>query len=210
MLNSAGTGNFYNAPSVHFACDICDYNVSLFYHHHHYYYGRVVWYKIINNSCFVVVRDLSPFLKTNDYCAIPQQLKDQLGERYPEARRAYLKTGGDFPFLSRPDEVNLHLQVYVVSDFSYITWDLLTVLGSLVYVLTCLYHHGSYTSGGLAWKLGQIWFTTYLKVILEEVLAKRVTKMTLTSPTKMIEGAQGIHLLNTRTILAQKAQEPVI
>lgn len=50
-------------------------------------------------------------LKTNDYCAIPQQLKDQLAERYPGARRAYLKTGGDFPFLSRPDEVNLHLQV---------------------------------------------------------------------------------------------------
>lgn len=50
-------------------------------------------------------------LKTNDYCAIPQQLKDQLSERYPEARRADLKTGGDFPFLSRPDEVNLHLQV---------------------------------------------------------------------------------------------------
>jgi hypothetical protein len=50
-------------------------------------------------------------LKTNDYCAIPQQLKDQLSERYPEARRAQLKTGGDFPFLSRSDEVNLHLQV---------------------------------------------------------------------------------------------------
>eukprot|EP00256_Glycine_max_P057087 XP_014624796.1 uncharacterized protein LOC100789629 isoform X2 [Glycine max] len=52
-------------------------------------------------------------MDTNDYCAIPQQLKDQLGERYPEARRAYLKTGGDFPFLSRPDEVNLHLQLHL-------------------------------------------------------------------------------------------------
>lgn len=50
-------------------------------------------------------------MKTNDYSAIPQQLKDQLSERYPGARRAQLKTGGDFPFLSRPDEVNLHLQV---------------------------------------------------------------------------------------------------
>lgn len=52
-------------------------------------------------------------LKTNDYCAIPQQLKDQLSERYPEARRAQLKTGGDFPFLSRSDEVNLHLQLHL-------------------------------------------------------------------------------------------------
>lgn len=55
-----------------------------------------------------------PSLKTNDYCAIPQQLKDQLCERYPGARRAYLKSGGDFPFLSRPDEVNLHLQVMIL------------------------------------------------------------------------------------------------
>lgn len=50
-------------------------------------------------------------MKTNDYCAIPQQLKDQVIERYPGARQACLKSGGDFPFLSRPDEINLHLQV---------------------------------------------------------------------------------------------------
>lgn len=63
--------------------------------------------------CSVVFFDMYChfLLKTNDYCAIPQQLKDQLSERYPEARRAQLKTGGDFPFLSRSDEVNLHLQV---------------------------------------------------------------------------------------------------
>lgn len=52
-------------------------------------------------------------MDTNDYCAIPQQLKDEVGERYPGARRADLKTGGDFPFLSRPDEVNLHLQLHL-------------------------------------------------------------------------------------------------
>ncbi|CAI0413834.1 unnamed protein product [Linum tenue] len=52
-------------------------------------------------------------MDTNDYCATPQQLKDQLSERYPEARRAQLKSGGDFPFLSRPDEVNLHLQLHL-------------------------------------------------------------------------------------------------
>ncbi|KAL6979689.1 hypothetical protein U1Q18_021346 [Sarracenia purpurea var. burkii] len=52
-------------------------------------------------------------LKTNDYSATPQELKDQVSERYPGARRAYLKTGGDFPFLSRPDEINLHLQLHL-------------------------------------------------------------------------------------------------
>ncbi|KAL0331392.1 UNVERIFIED_CONTAM: Maspardin [Sesamum angustifolium] len=53
---------------------------------------------------------LITIMDTNDFCAIPQQLKDQVTERYPGARQAYLKSGGDFPFLSRPDEVNLHLQ----------------------------------------------------------------------------------------------------
>lgn len=52
-------------------------------------------------------------IDTNDYCAIPQQLKDEVCERYPGARQAYLKSGGDFPFLSRPDEVNLHLQLHL-------------------------------------------------------------------------------------------------
>ncbi|KAK1376412.1 Maspardin [Heracleum sosnowskyi] len=52
-------------------------------------------------------------MDTNDRSATPQELKDQVTERYPGARRAYLKTGGDFPFLSRSDEVNLHLQLHL-------------------------------------------------------------------------------------------------
>uniref|UniRef100_A0A1D1YAL2 Maspardin n=1 Tax=Anthurium amnicola TaxID=1678845 RepID=A0A1D1YAL2_9ARAE len=56
---------------------------------------------------------LITLMDTNDYCAVPQQLKDQVSERYPGARRAILKSGGDFPFLSRPDEVNLYLQLHL-------------------------------------------------------------------------------------------------
>ncbi|MFQ6625032.1 hypothetical protein Gotur_003486 [Gossypium turneri] len=62
---------------------------------------------LLLSDSFITIMD------TNDYSSIPQELKDQLGERYPAARRAYLKTGGDFPFLSRPDEVNLHLQLHL-------------------------------------------------------------------------------------------------
>ncbi|KAL4352677.1 hypothetical protein GQ457_06G038130 [Hibiscus cannabinus] len=62
---------------------------------------------LLLSDSFITIMD------TNDYSSIPQELKDQLGERYPGARRAYLKTGGDFPFLSRPDEVNLHLQLHL-------------------------------------------------------------------------------------------------
>ncbi|XP_011033900.1 PREDICTED: maspardin-like isoform X2 [Populus euphratica] len=61
---------------------------------------------LLSDSCITI-------MDTNDYCAIPQQLKDQLSDRYPEARCAHLKSGGDFPFLSRPDEVNLHLQLHL-------------------------------------------------------------------------------------------------
>ncbi|KAI3707077.1 hypothetical protein L6452_25283 [Arctium lappa] len=56
---------------------------------------------------------LITIMDTNDKCAIPQQLKDHVSERYPGARRAYIKSGGDFPFLSRPDEVNLHLKLHL-------------------------------------------------------------------------------------------------
>ncbi|KAE8727016.1 putative leucine rich repeat receptor kinase [Hibiscus syriacus] len=62
---------------------------------------------LLISDSFITIMD------TNDYSSIPQELKDQLSERYPGGRRAYLKTGGDFPFLSRPDEVNLHLQLHL-------------------------------------------------------------------------------------------------
>ncbi|KAI3687466.1 hypothetical protein L1987_81163 [Smallanthus sonchifolius] len=56
---------------------------------------------------------LITIIDTNDKCAIPQQLKDEVSERYPGARRADIKSGGDFPFLSRPDEINLHLKLHL-------------------------------------------------------------------------------------------------
>ncbi|KAI3918270.1 hypothetical protein MKX01_041590 [Papaver californicum] len=62
---------------------------------------------LLLSDSFITIMD------TNDYCAIPRELKDQLSEKYPGARRASLKSGGDFPFLSRPDEVNLHLQLHL-------------------------------------------------------------------------------------------------
>ncbi|GAB4857014.1 hypothetical protein Ancab_014926 [Ancistrocladus abbreviatus] len=62
---------------------------------------------LLLSDAFITIMD------TNDYCAIPQQLREEVGERYPGARQAYLKSGGDFPFLSRPDEVNLHLQLHL-------------------------------------------------------------------------------------------------
>eukprot|EP00249_Psilotum_nudum_P016234 c25736_g1_i2 orf=226-1389(+) len=61
---------------------------------------------LLPDSCITI-------MDTNDYCAIPQALKDEVRARYSGARCAFLKNGGDFPFLSRPDEVNLHLQLHL-------------------------------------------------------------------------------------------------
>ncbi|CAM0910668.1 unnamed protein product [Alopecurus aequalis] len=75
--------------------------------------------RLMLNVNVASVGSLSPpdsvitIMDTNDYSAVPQQLKDQVSERYPGARRAVLRTGGDFPFLSRPDEVTLYLQLHM-------------------------------------------------------------------------------------------------
>ncbi|GAB6031233.1 hypothetical protein CHUAL_009045 [Chamberlinius hualienensis] len=48
-----------------------------------------------------------------DECALTQQVRDNLYKSYPVAKLAHLKSGGNFPYLSRPDEFNLHLQVHL-------------------------------------------------------------------------------------------------
>lgn len=53
-------------------------------------------------------------MDTNDYCEVPRVLKDQVSARYQGARRAHIKSGGDFPFLSRAGEVTLHLQLHLM------------------------------------------------------------------------------------------------
>ena len=46
-----------------------------------------------------------------DQCAISDPVKDEVYKFYPSAKRAHLKTGGNFPYLCRSAEVNLHIQV---------------------------------------------------------------------------------------------------
>jgi len=46
----------------------------------------------------------------DDY-ALGSPIKENIYKEYPDAKLAQLKSGGNFPYLSRSDEVNLHLQV---------------------------------------------------------------------------------------------------
>ncbi|XP_072037851.1 maspardin-like [Amphiura filiformis] len=48
-----------------------------------------------------------------DECAITQGVREETYKCYPEARRAHLKSGGNFPYISRSDEVNLYIQIHL-------------------------------------------------------------------------------------------------
>lgn len=48
-----------------------------------------------------------------DSSALRQEVKEELYKLYPHAKRAHLKRGGNFPFLSRNDEVTMHLQIHL-------------------------------------------------------------------------------------------------
>jgi len=43
----------------------------------------------------------------------PTPMRQQLYETLPNAKRAFMRNAGDFPFLSCPDEVTLHIQVHL-------------------------------------------------------------------------------------------------
>lgn len=52
-------------------------------------------------------------METNDKTMVPNESRLEQRQRYHGAKVAMLKTGGDFPFLSRPDEVTLFIEVHM-------------------------------------------------------------------------------------------------
>ncbi|XP_031765719.1 maspardin-like [Galleria mellonella] len=48
-----------------------------------------------------------------DESALSSQVREDIYKSYPHAKRAHLKNGGNFPYLSRSDEVNLHLLIHL-------------------------------------------------------------------------------------------------
>lgn len=48
-----------------------------------------------------------------DEVSFPEKLRDDVQKYFPDARIAPLKTGGNFPYISRPDEFNMHLIVHL-------------------------------------------------------------------------------------------------
>lgn len=60
------------------------------------------------------------YLKVFDDNALSSSAREELYKFYPEAKRAHLKKGGNFPYLSSCEEVNLHIQVSHV--FNNLIW----------------------------------------------------------------------------------------
>ncbi|XP_068620618.1 maspardin-like [Battus philenor] len=48
-----------------------------------------------------------------DESALSSSVREDLYKSYPQAKLAHLKSGGNFPYLSRSDEVNLHLLIHL-------------------------------------------------------------------------------------------------
>lgn len=46
-----------------------------------------------------------------DEYALSSPVREEIYKFYPHAKLAHLKSGGNFPYLSRSDDINLHLQV---------------------------------------------------------------------------------------------------
>lgn len=48
-----------------------------------------------------------------DDCALSQEVREEMYKCYPSAKRAHLKSGGNFPYLSRSLEVNIFIQIHL-------------------------------------------------------------------------------------------------
>lgn len=53
------------------------------------------------------------FIDSINDVSVPNFLREQLYILYKNAKKAFLKSGGDFPYLSRFDQLNLHLMVHL-------------------------------------------------------------------------------------------------
>lgn len=48
-----------------------------------------------------------------DDCALSQEVREEMYKCYPNAKRAHMKTGGNFPYLSKSLEVNIFIQIHL-------------------------------------------------------------------------------------------------
>jgi hypothetical protein len=89
-------------------------------------------------SCYVEPQKLNglpvTILDVFDDYALSTAVREEMYKCYPSAKLAHLKSGGNFPYLSRSDEVNLHLQVSVLNKILVLFIFFLSLLYVSLYV----------------------------------------------------------------------------
>ncbi|KAK3601460.1 hypothetical protein CHS0354_033594 [Potamilus streckersoni] len=70
-------------------------------------------------NCYVEPQKLAgveiTIMDVFDDCALSQEVKEEMYKCYPNAKRAHLKSGGNFPYLSRSTDVNIFIQIHLKS-----------------------------------------------------------------------------------------------
>ena len=67
-------------------------------------------------NCYVEPQKIEipiTILDVFDESALSHSVSEELYKCYPDAKRAHLKSGGNFPYLSRGDEVNIFLKIHL-------------------------------------------------------------------------------------------------
>ncbi|XP_035827852.1 maspardin isoform X2 [Aplysia californica] len=68
-------------------------------------------------NCYVEpqkLRDVDvTLMDVYDECALSASVRDEMSKCYPDAKKAHLKHGGNFPYLSKSMEVNVFLQIHL-------------------------------------------------------------------------------------------------
>jgi maspardin len=64
-------------------------------------------HRVHTSGCSITVMDVF------DRCALSQRVREDMYKMYPDAKRAHLKTGGNFPYLSRWQEVNMFIEIHL-------------------------------------------------------------------------------------------------
>ncbi|CAG0924911.1 unnamed protein product [Notodromas monacha] len=63
-----------------------------------------------------------------DPYALAPPVREELLRSFPHAKRAHLKSGGNFPYLSRSDEVNMHIMLHL-KQFEGSKWNAMSISG---------------------------------------------------------------------------------
>lgn len=99
----------------------------------HHFNGIVNPFYFRKYNAFIAILALPCLwpLQVFDDCALSNAVKEEMYKCYPDAKRAHLKRGGNFPYLSKSAEVNVFIQVRITSYSS-----IVVVLVALMFCLT--------------------------------------------------------------------------